>query len=990
MQDVDPESTAVDDTYGGIIGNVGLNVPAGNGLLANDLGGPANVTAVNGGANVGIATATTHGTVTVQADGSFLYEPDAGNLTADSFTYELDTATTATVNLTFGTDLVWFIDVTPSGAGNEGTLSDPFTSIADYHGVAAAGDKVFIAEGSYTGPLNLNNNTIVIGEGASGTTASLLGVTEPTDSRTLPGVGGTAPVITSAGNGINLASGNTIRGVDIGNTTGTGISGVSVGTATVSDVSITGTGAGVNIITGTLAMSFDEISSSNAAGITLSGVGGDFDVTTGTIDSGNSTAVSISGNPIDLGVTLGSVSSNGATNGIVLSNTTGSFTVTGDGGSSQNGSGGSILNSTGDAISLTTVTNISLDQMTVDDIGGHGVFGTGVVNLSISNSTFEDIGDVANEDAFSFRTQTGGTDNNLSGTFTLDNVDVTRFHDTGVHIYNETGTLTANIINDSDFSDNDDTNGVFGINVETEGDANMTLLINGSDFDNIESNIVRYDAGSTGINDVTILNSTSVGGGGPNDFPNGGGIELQANNSSSTTFDIRSNTLVDMRGDIVRIVSSSGNGNFEGRIGGPNASDGNTLSGSAQGDGIHIENFSHNATGIEVWTILVQNNEIGIDTSGIAGGPFNGIGDDGIQINIGDHDGISNITIADNQLGNIASEGIKTFFDDDLAGGTNPDNRLSITDNTFTSITSGQGIEHDTRDTAETCLHIAGNTLGTAEIIIDVRDSSTATISQANVAALSAANGGATVIEQNNGISGFNVPCNPVLPGAPLLLESEPGLVAGGVLLDALGLSHAISEAHNYWTRQGISQSQQSQLANAEYFIRDLADGVLGRAFRNTVYIDSNAAGIGWQLGSGLGIDLVDVLTHELGHVLGFDDVYDSHREGDVMYGIRSPSQDLINASRMNGFDHALLLGSSSVDRLMSDWDDDDLSDSLGIDLPVDLQTKRRGKASPFTGTIDLIDVVDRLRQQSDGESAAEEQRESEEDTVTLLAEGRS
>jgi hypothetical protein len=280
-----PEADAIDDSYTGIIGNVGLDVPSGNGVLSNDLGGASTVTQVNGvGANVGNPTATTNGTVTVQADGSFLYEPNAGNFAADSFTYEADGLDTATVNLTFGTDMIWFIDSTPSGAGNVGTLSDPFNSISAYNAsTAGANQEVFIAAGSYTGPLNLNSNSVVIGEGATGTTATLLGVIEPTDSRALPSVGGTAPTITSTNaTGISLASGNTIRGLDIGNTgTGTGISGGAVGSLTISDVSITGTGHGIDIATsGTLAVSFDEISSTNGTGIDLTSVSGSFDVTT--------------------------------------------------------------------------------------------------------------------------------------------------------------------------------------------------------------------------------------------------------------------------------------------------------------------------------------------------------------------------------------------------------------------------------------------------------------------------------------------------------------------------------------------------------------------------------------------------------------------------------------------------------------------------------------------------------------------------------------
>src|SRR5262249_48049255 len=64
---------AIDDTYN-TIGNVNISVPAGSGVVANDLNpggmGTLTVTQVNGTA-IGGAISTTHGSVTMNADGSF-------------------------------------------------------------------------------------------------------------------------------------------------------------------------------------------------------------------------------------------------------------------------------------------------------------------------------------------------------------------------------------------------------------------------------------------------------------------------------------------------------------------------------------------------------------------------------------------------------------------------------------------------------------------------------------------------------------------------------------------------------------------------------------------------------------------------------------------------------------------------------------------------------------------------------------------------------
>ena len=766
-----PDTDTIDDLYTGIIGNVGLDVPAVNGVLSNDLGGATAVTQVNGlGANVGVATATTFGLVTVQTDGSFLYEPNAGNIAADSFTYEADGVDTSTVDLTFGSDMIWFIDVTPSGAGNDGTLSDPFNSIAGYNASSAGSNQeVFIATGSYTGPLNLNSNSVVIGEGATGITATLLGVTEPADTRTLPVVGGTAPSITSAGNGIDLSTGNTIRGLTIGNTIGTGLSGNNVVTATVSETSINGTGAGVSINTGTLAMSFDEISS-DAAGIALSNVSGEFDVTTGTIDSGSATAVSIAGSPIELGVTLTSVSADGAANGININNTTGSFTVAGDGGATQNDSGGIISNTVGDGISLTSTTNITLNQMSVDNTGRHGVFGTGVIDLMVNDSIFDSIGDADTEDAFSFKTESGGIDNNISGTLTLDNVDITNFHESGLHVYNDAGTLIANVI-DSIVDDNEDTaNLSYGVYFELEGNAGATLNVVGNTFTDVESDIVRFETNSSVSNSVNILDNTSMGGGGPDNFPNGGGIQV-ITDGGDVIFDIQGNSLQDLPGDPIIIASTGGGGDVEGRIGGVNVSDGNEMwndPASILGDGILLTGNDSSAVN-QTWTVLIQNNFIGQNSDGSIA---TGMGDDGIAAVLGDNNGVYNITIEDNTIRSVdpQGEGIDFFVDEDNNDAIPaPVGSTRIVNNSIISVGSlEQAIEIDTREIFDGCFHIAGNDDGSGaalpgEIEVSQGDTSTLQITQASTVALSAANANSVVFP--SGAITFNGACtNPALP----------------------------------------------------------------------------------------------------------------------------------------------------------------------------------------------------------------------------------
>src|ERR1700740_334275 len=79
---VDPPPTANPDTYA-VAGDLATKVSAANGVLANDTdnnGLPLSAAlAANGGPQ--------HGTVTLNADGSFTYTPTQGYVGTDSFSY---------------------------------------------------------------------------------------------------------------------------------------------------------------------------------------------------------------------------------------------------------------------------------------------------------------------------------------------------------------------------------------------------------------------------------------------------------------------------------------------------------------------------------------------------------------------------------------------------------------------------------------------------------------------------------------------------------------------------------------------------------------------------------------------------------------------------------------------------------------------------------------------------------------------------------------
>jgi uncharacterized repeat protein (TIGR01451 family) len=260
------------------LGNVSVAVPVGSTVLGNDTdpggGSLTGVTAVQGvSGNVGNAANTNQsglggvsGSVIMQADGSFTYEPPPGFVGTDTFEYTVTDGSfnldTATVSITTSDMMIWFIDNSSAVTG-DGTINFPFTSITDFNSAQGAsrpsaipGDSIFVAAGNadYTDGIVMQTNQILIGEAAGDAIESITGLTPPTFSDPLPTTGGTAPVLTDAiANAIEVATDNTIRGLDIGTTSGTGIAGTGVGNLTISEVAVnTGSGVGVNINTGNL------------------------------------------------------------------------------------------------------------------------------------------------------------------------------------------------------------------------------------------------------------------------------------------------------------------------------------------------------------------------------------------------------------------------------------------------------------------------------------------------------------------------------------------------------------------------------------------------------------------------------------------------------------------------------------------------------------------------------------------------------------------
>jgi uncharacterized repeat protein (TIGR01451 family) len=395
-------------------GNVRIQVPA-PGVLGNDsdpdgIGPAISVTA-------GASTSAQGGDVTMNADGSFAYNPPAGFEGTDTFTYTLNdndtpnNTDTGTVSVTVS-GMIWFIN-NNVGSSGDGRLTNPFKTLADFQAVnngtgnhPAANDNIFVYESAtdYVGPVTLLNGQKFIGQDATASLASIAGITLAPNSDPLPATNsgnGTIVNITSAGNGINLGQNNTLRGFTGGNAA-SDIDGSSFGTANISDVTLNGNGEALNLSNGALNGTFGSISATNSAttGISLTSVGGS--LSTGSTTVTNSTGIGINVNTSSATLNFANTSVTGSGNtGISLTTDTGtitfgSLTITPDSGqrallATENtntitATSGSISTTNATAVEITKASGATPLVISLTSVSANG--GTNGIKLSRTSGSF--------------------------------------------------------------------------------------------------------------------------------------------------------------------------------------------------------------------------------------------------------------------------------------------------------------------------------------------------------------------------------------------------------------------------------------------------------------------------------------------------------------------------------------------------------------------------------------------------------------------------
>lgn len=303
---------------------------------------------------------TPHGTITLNADGSFSYLPDAGFTGVDSFTVQVTDSVTpvdVTVNITVG-DRVWYVnnETGPNNAaGGDGRSTDAFETLSAAASAAGEDDIIFVFNGAsgttpLTGGIALANGQKLYGEGVGLTVGSLSLVAAGTQPR-IASAGDAVTVLASTSNGNR--TGVEIRGLNLASSAGNAIDVTATDAASVgvriSENTISSAGSeGIDVThasTGTAVLDVHgNVITSAGTGIDITRTGGAVIITAfaDNIVSGNSGGgISVSGpatfdavpggalDPVSGGATRIGQSGNGVSGaGLVMSSVTGALDFT--------------------------------------------------------------------------------------------------------------------------------------------------------------------------------------------------------------------------------------------------------------------------------------------------------------------------------------------------------------------------------------------------------------------------------------------------------------------------------------------------------------------------------------------------------------------------------------------------------------------------------------------------------------------------------------
>ena len=429
----------------------------------------------------------------------------------------------------------------------------------------------FAIQGANVGTLSVSTLSI----NTSGGGLDLTGSGNPVVSVVLGGLtttGGTKAVnlvnlggtVTLAGGALSGASGNTFdvsggvatisytgtvtntaaaRLVNVASMTGGGVSlsGALSGTGSSTGVNLTNNAGATLNFTGGITLSTGASAAFTATGGgPAATTGGTINVTqnntsiVNTLTTTTGVALNVANTTIGAsGLTFRSISANGASNGIIVNNTgsTGSFTITGNGGACTSAgtcSGGAIQNSTGDGVVLTNMLSPSLTRLNITDSAGAAA-DDGLVMTDIHGTVTVDTCSIINSPHNGFTVDNNNT--NMAG-FNLTNTTIScasgqpcqpsgSIGNDGLSMtIRGTSVLTSGLITGSTFS----------------GHRAVGVQVQANDSGRIGSNSGGVITAPAASNSITVQTNSFTG--------NGQGIDIDEAQIANISFQVLTNTLV--------------------------------------------------------------------------------------------------------------------------------------------------------------------------------------------------------------------------------------------------------------------------------------------------------------------------------------------------------------------------------------------------------------------------------------------------------------
>jgi len=545
---------------------------------------------------VQITLSVSHGTLTLSGTSGLTFTSGSNGSASVTFTGALTAVNTALAGLTYqpatgfhGTDT---LTLTDNDQGNTGLgKAESATSTVS---ISAVNVAPTVGNVSYTGAIG--NTTFGVGTSPSSPSTSTSGtvLSNSTDANgdTLSAVAGT--IATAHGGSVSMNSNGTFT-----YTPAVGFTGSDTFTFQVSDGTTTSSGTATITVANRVWYVNDNLST-NGNGTSTSPFNTLASVP-GASGTGDFIFVYGSASTYTGGITLkASQTLVGQSVGLTI----GGATVL-----SASGSNPTITNSSG--IGITVASGNTIDGITVHGASSDGINGSQVNGFTLENSTVSGNGtpanvSVHNNDGLDF---VGG----LTGTVTISSSAITNSADSGFQVTDSSGSLNLTITGStfsgggSGLSNNLDPLVGAGVEVLADGTANATVSVTGSTFTNNQgyhfvlqpstNDTTGSGTDSVTFNTNTLSNSTGAG--------NGGGVLIWGSGTSTTAFNVKSNSIQGAARDGIAITGDTSahlSGTIDSNtVGSPSVS----CSGSVQGSDI-----AATTRGASTATLAITNNKL--------------------------------------------------------------------------------------------------------------------------------------------------------------------------------------------------------------------------------------------------------------------------------------------------------------------------------------------------------------------------------------------